>query len=95
MERSLGSFNYWNQSNLTEPYLKPALEALPEIKRDRKIFFLMRWLNAFIVNQHSSAAANQVHVFLDNSQIDKDLRLKILQDLDELDRAVAIRAKFN
>jgi hypothetical protein len=24
---------------LTEPYLQPALEALPQIKRDRKIFF--------------------------------------------------------
>ena len=95
VERSLGAFNYWNQSELTEPYLKPALEALPQIKRDRKIFFLVRWLNAFIVGQHSAAAARQVHAFLDNATLDKDVRLKILQELDELDRAVAIRAKYD
>jgi len=39
--QSLGEFNYWNQSALTEPYLRPSLEALPEIKAHRKIFFLM------------------------------------------------------
>ena len=95
VERSLGAFNYWNQSDLTEPYLTPALEALPQIKRDRKIFFLVRWLNAFIVGQHSTEAAKQVHAFLDHATLDKDVRLKILQELDELDRAVVIRAKYD
>ncbi len=53
IEQSLGSFNYWNQSELTLPYLKPALEALPQIKRERKIFFVLGWLNAFIGGQQS------------------------------------------
>ncbi len=79
IEQSLGAFNYWNQSPLTEPYLKPALEALPQIKRDRKIFFLVDWLDAFLGGQQSAAAQAQVHEYLKTATIDTDLRLKILQ----------------
>src|SRR6478752_913668 len=56
VEQSLGAFNYWNQSELTVPYLKPALEALPQVKRERKIFFLLGWLQAFIGGQNSAAS---------------------------------------
>jgi aminopeptidase N len=93
VEQSLGAFNYWNQSELTEPYLQGALEALPQIKRDRKIFFLVTWLNSFIANQQSPSADEQVHSFLKASEIDRDVRLKILQELDELDRTVQIRER--
>jgi aminopeptidase N len=92
--QSLGPFNYWNQSALTEPYLKPALEALPEIKRNRKIFFLMEWLSSFIEGQQSPEAQAEVHRYLRSATIDRDLRLKILQVADELDRTVKIRAKY-
>jgi aminopeptidase N len=92
--QSLGAFNYWNQSALTEPYLKAALEALPEIKRDRKIFFLMSWFNAFIDGQQSPEAQVEVHQYLGTAAIDPDLRLKILQAVDELDRTVKIRQKY-
>jgi aminopeptidase N len=94
IEESLDAFNYWNQSELTEPYLKPALEALPQIKRERKIFFLMGWLDAFIGGQQSPAAQAEVHDFLRTAKLDRDLRLKILQAVDELDRTVKIRQKF-
>ena len=40
IEDSLPAFNYWNQSELTEFFLRPALDALEQIKRERKIFFL-------------------------------------------------------
>jgi aminopeptidase N len=92
--QSLGAFNYWNQSELTLPYLKPALEALPQIKRDRKIFFLLGWLNAFIDGQQSPAAQAQVRDFLATAPLDKDLQLKILEVSDELDRTVKIRQRF-
>ena len=92
--QSLGVFNYWNQSTLTEPYLRPALEALPQIKRDRKIFFLVAWLDAFMDGQQSPAAQAQVHEFLRMNRLDPDLRLKILQAVDELDRTVRVRRKF-
>jgi aminopeptidase N len=94
IEGSLGAFNYWNQSTLTAPFLEPALRALPQIKADRKIFFLVDWLDAFIGGQQSAAAAEQVHDYLRQSTIDPDLRLKILEAVDELDRTVAIRRKF-
>ncbi len=94
IEGSLGAFNYWNQSALTEPYLEPALAALPQIKQQRKIFFLVGWLDAFIGGQQSEAAQQQVHDYLTTSTLDQDLRLKILQAVDELDRTVAIRKKF-
>jgi aminopeptidase N len=94
VEQSLGAFNYWNQSDLTLPYLRPALEALPQIKRRRKIFFVIGWLNAFIGGQHSAEAAGEVHEWLSSETLDPDLRLKVLQVLDELDRTVRIRKQF-
>jgi len=94
IEISLGSFNWWNQSDLTLPYLAPALDAVPQVKRERKIFFMLAWLNAFIGGQQSSAAQKQVHDFLNSAALDKDLRLKILEVVDELDRTVKIRGKY-
>jgi len=94
IEISLGSFNWWNQSDLTLPYLAPALDALPQVKRERKIFFMLAWLNAFIGGQQSAAAQKQVHDFLNSADLDKDLRLKILEVVDELDRTVKIRGKY-
>jgi aminopeptidase N len=94
IETSLGSFNWWSQSDLTLPYLGPALNVLPQVKRERKIFFMLSWLNAFIGGQQSAAAQKQVHDFLDKAALDKDLRLKILEVVDELDRTVKIRGKY-
>ena len=94
IEQSLAPFNSWNQSALTQPYLKPALEALPQIKRERKIFFVLGWLNAFIGGQQSAAARLQVREFLNTAALDKDLQLKILEVYDELDRTVKIRERY-
>jgi aminopeptidase N len=94
VEQSLGFFNEWNQPDLTLPYLRPALQAIPRIKQQRKIFFLVRWLNAFIGGQQSETAAAQVHDWLRTAHIDEDLRLKVLQEVDELDRTVKIRHRF-
>jgi aminopeptidase N len=94
VDASLGAFNYWNQSELTAPYLRPALDALPQVKRERKIFFLVAWLNAFIDGQRSADSDKQVYDFLEREKPEQDLRLKILQSVDELDRTVKIRAKF-
>ena len=91
---SLGAFNRWNQADLTAPFLGPALAALPAIKQNRKIFFLVSWLDAFIGGQQSKAAQAQVADFLKTAAIDQDLRLKILQAEDTLDRTVKIRAAF-
>ncbi len=94
IQLSLRPFNSWNQAALTQPYLKPALEALPQVKRERKIFFLVAWLDAFIDGQQSPAADAEVHSYLQSASIQPDLRLKILQAVDDLDRTVRIRRKF-
>src|SRR5215813_5425056 len=94
VEQSLGAFNYWNQSELTLPYLKPALDALPQMKRERKIFFVLAWLNSFIGGQQSATAQAEVQEFLQKTPLDKDLQLKILEVKDELDRTVRIREKY-
>jgi len=94
VEQSLGAFNYWNQAELTAPYLKPALDALPLVKRDRKIFFVLAWLGAFIGGQQSAAAETEVHDWLRANKIDPDLRLKVLEVVDELDRTVRIRQRY-
>jgi aminopeptidase N len=92
--QSLRPFNSWNQTELTQPYLGRALDALPEIKQHRKIFFLGAWLGAFIDGQHSAEAQTTVHNWLAQAQLDPDLRLKVLEVSDALDRTVRIRAKF-
>ena len=94
IESSLGAFNYWNESELTEPYLRPALEALPQMKRERKIFFVLGWLNAFVGGQQSAGALAEMQEFLQSGAVDQDLQLKILEVMDELERTVKIRQRY-
>jgi aminopeptidase N len=92
---SLPLFNYWSQAELTSSYVKPALDALPQMKRERKIFFVVNWLDSFIGNQHSPAAHSVVDQFLRENHADPDLRLKIMEVRDELERTVRIRVRAN
>jgi aminopeptidase N len=95
IEASLGPFNTPQQSALTLPYLEPALSRLPELKRTRKIFFVNGWLAAFIGGQCSERAASTVRDFLDHAPaLDRDLRLKVLEAADGLERCVRVRAKY-
>ena len=91
------AFNVWNtprHSELTLPYLDKALAELPNLKKNRKIFFVNGWLSAFIGGQKSEEALNIVNKFLaDNPNLDKDLQRKILENSDNLERAVNIRKK--
>ncbi|MGH9799474.1 MAG: ERAP1-like C-terminal domain-containing protein, partial [Blastocatellia bacterium] len=94
IEGSLGAFNSSNQSALTLPYLKPALAVLPQVKRERKIFFVLAWLNAFIGGQNDKAALDEVREFLRANTLDRDLELKVTEVQDELERTVKIRGVF-
>lgn len=94
LTQSLRPFNTWNQQELTEPYLKRALAQLPEIKQDRKIFFLGAWLGAFLGGQTSPTALDDVYAWLAQPNIDSDLRLKVLENVDELERTIRIRKTF-
>jgi len=95
IEAALGAFNSARHAELTLQYLETALAELPNLKRNRKIFFVNGWLGAFIGGQKSPEALAIVNKFLaDNQNLDRDLRLKILENVDGLERAVKIRGKF-
>lgn len=95
IEAGFGTFNSVRHAGLTLPYLEKALAELPNLKRNRKIFFVNGWLGAFIGGQTSEQALNVVNKFLaDNPDLDRDLRLKILENVDGLERAVKIRKQF-
>jgi aminopeptidase N len=95
IEAGVGPFNSPRQSALTLPYLEPALAELPALKRTRKIFFVNGWLAAFIGGQCDERAAEAVRDFLARTpQLDRDLRLKVLEAADGLERCVRVRSKF-
>ena len=95
IEAAFGPFNSPRHAELTLPYLDRALKELPNHKRNRKIFFVNAWLASFIGGQKSQAALDVVNKFLaDNPDLDRDLRLKILENVDIVERAVKIRSKF-
>ena len=92
---SLRAFNTADQSALTLPYLVPALDSLPWIQKNRRIFFLGSWLGGFIGGHKSPEALLEIDNFLNQRQaLPADLRLKILQTRDDLERTVRIRAKY-
>ncbi|MGI8409865.1 MAG: ERAP1-like C-terminal domain-containing protein, partial [Pyrinomonadaceae bacterium] len=95
IEAAFVPFNTVRHSELTLPYLEKALNELPNHKRNRKIFFVNGWLAAFISGQRDEKALAVVNKFLaDNPNLDRDLRLKILENSDLLERAVKIRSKY-
>ena len=94
IEAALGPFNAPEQAALSRPMLGEALARLPELKRKRKIFFVGNWLAAFVGGQNEPGALAEVEAFLRRSGIDADLRLKLLEAMDGLERAVRIRKKF-
>jgi aminopeptidase N len=92
---SLHLFNDPDQSALTLPYLAPALDSLPWIQRNRRIFFLGSWLSAFVGGQRSPEALRIIDDFFASHQdLPTDLRQKILQSRDELERTVRIRGAY-
>jgi aminopeptidase N len=91
---SLGAFNRPEHTALTLQYLRPALEKLPWIQQNRRIFFLPQWVNSFILSQSSTRALQTVDRYLDaHPELSPDLRRKVLQARDELERTVRIRQR--
>ncbi len=95
IEASVGPFNTIQQSDLTLPFLEPALQDLPALKRTRKIFFVNDWLASFVGGQCSESALAVTQDFLRREQsLDRDLRLKVLEVTDGLERCVRIRERY-
>jgi len=92
---SLGAFNALEHQALTRSYLRPALDSLPFIQANRRIFFLGSWLGAFLTGQTDAQALDIVQKFLkQHPMLPRDLRQKVLQNANELARTVRIRAEF-
>jgi aminopeptidase N len=94
IEQALAPFNAPEQAALTQPLLGEALELLPDLKRTRKIFFLNNWLAAFVGGQTGAEALGVIEALLASRRLEPDLRLKLLEAADGLERAVRIRARF-
>ena len=58
IEESLAPFNTVEHAALTAPYLERALARLPQLKRERKIFFVNHWLAAFLGGQTDAASVS-------------------------------------
>ena len=92
---SLRAFNDPEQRGLTLPYLEPSLDTLPWIQRNRRIFFLGSWLGAFVGGQRDQSALDVIDRFLRaHDSLPLDLKRKILQSRDELERTVRIRSAY-
>lgn len=91
---SLSYFHWPGQQHLTRPYLRKALDKAPWVKTNRRIFFMPAWLDNFI-NGHSDAEALAiVDAFLAETELAEDIRKKLLQSRDALERSVRIRSRF-
>jgi aminopeptidase N len=91
---SLGAFNAIEHEGVTREFLVPALDSLGWIQRNRRIFFLGAWLGDFLGGQTSADALGDVRRYLErHPDLPRDLRLKILQAADELERTVRIRQR--
>jgi aminopeptidase N len=96
IEAAIGPFNSIRYPELSQPYLERALKELPDLKRTRKIFFINNWLSVWLGGQRDEKALAIVNKFLaDNPQLDNDLRLKVLENVDVIERAVRIRKRWN
>ena len=89
---SLRAFHDADQDALTRRYLLPSLDTLAWVQKNRRIFFLGAWLSAALGGQSSPQALAQVDAWLRaNPRVGADLRRKVLQARDELERTVRIR----
>lgn len=74
---SLAGFNSRHQAELTLPFVYPALAALPQLKAERKIFFINAWLEAFIGGQPSINTRLIIRAFLVGTPLSPDLVTKL------------------
>ena len=82
---ALGYLNHPLRQQEALEYIRPALEALPEIQRTGDIFFPKNWCVSLLGGHDSPQAANEVLRFLDAHPDFPDLlKTKLLQSADHL-----------
>ncbi len=92
---SLDAFNATSADSLTMPYLRSALDSLQWIQQNRRIFFITSWIGSFVGGHSTPEALELIRAFLrERTDLPADLRAKVLQATDELERTVRIRRAF-
>src|SRR5690606_22146615 len=91
---ALGLLNHPAHAALTAPLLAPALQALPDLHRRRKIFFVNRWIDAFVGGQGSERASRIVERAIARAGLDDPLRRRLEQARHELARVIAVRSRW-
>jgi aminopeptidase N len=94
IEEALPAFNAPDQASLTLPWFEQAINLLPTLKAERKIFFVNRWLDAFVQGQGTERALEILRATAGNGGIEEDLRNKLLLAEDRLRRTVRIRQRW-
>jgi len=84
----LSFLNHPLRARRGEHYIRPSLELLEEIRRTGDIFFPERWLRAVLDGHQTKSAFSLVQLFLqDRSNLEENMREKVLQAADGLARA--------
>jgi len=91
---SLALFHHPSHHASTRPLLSQALRALPSLFAARKIFFVEQWLAACMDGQRDRQALTIVQAFVRRQALAPNLRRKLLEHADRLERTVRIRARF-
>lgn len=93
---SLRAFHDVEHQQLTRKYLISGLDSLPWIQQNRRIFFLGSWLSATLGGQTDAEALRMIDAWLGtHTELPVDLRQKVLQARDELERTVRIVRSFS
>ncbi|WP_306520755.1 M1 family aminopeptidase [Gemmatimonas sp.] len=92
---SLRAFHDPDQQRLSRRFLTAALDTLPWIQQNRRIFFLGSWLSGTIGGQTERAALTIIDAWLAaHPSLAPDLRQKVLQSRDDLERTVRVRERY-
>ena len=88
----LGYLNHPLRQEEALEYIRPALEALPDVQRTGDIFFPKNWISAVLGGHDSPEAASAVRSFLkDNPTFKPLLKNKVLQAADHLTKRIPFR----
>ncbi len=88
---ALHYFHHPLKSSYSMKYIKPSLDLLPEIQRTGDIFFPKSWLETTFWGYSSKEVYQVVDLWLkDNQELQKPLRDKVLQSVDNLKRAAGM-----
>ena len=95
IDAALPWFNHPAHAALTLGFLAQALEALPMLAATRKIFFINRWLDAFIAGQRSGEALRVIRRYVARRTLEPHWRRKVLESAHALERDLAVYRRWH